>query len=303
MTDPQPIAVTVTRRLEATPEQGLRCLARSPGRAILAVHGTGQRRSDRDRPAGRRGRFTVADRRGDEVVVHRGTYLEIERPRRLRFRFWVADQAEVVDGVTAEITPDGRGCTLTVTHELHPDWADYATPTRQAWEAMADRLAGDVGADAGKSLTITRLLDAPRALVFHMWAEPEHLSRWFGPKDFAIPSVTIDFRPGGAWMADIRSPTGQHHRMGGVYREIVPDERIVFTHAWMDAAGNPGLETVITVTFDDHGSGTKLTFHQAVFETASARNSHRKGWGEALDNLAAHVGAALDGEEAVREPS
>ena len=66
----------------------------------------------------------------------------------------------------------------------------------------------------------------------------------------------------------------------------------------MDAAGNPGLETVITVTFEDHGSGTKLTFRQAAFTTVAARDSHAEGWGEALDNLAAHVGPVLQSDAA-----
>ena len=297
MSRPQPIAVAVTRRLEATPGQVFAAwLDPDAVRSWLFTAPDSAVRVAIDPQVG--GAFIVADRRGDTVVVHRGTYLEVERPHRLKFRFCVADKPEAVDVVTAAITPDGDGCTLTVTHELDPDWADHVGPTRQAWESMVDRLAGAVGTQAGKSLTITRLLKAPRALVFRLWAEPEHLSRWFGPKDFAIPSVTIDFRPGGSWASHIRAPNGTDHRMGGVYRDIVPDERIVFTHAWIDAAGNPGLETVITVTFDDHGTDTRLTFHQAAFATMTARDSHREGWSEALDNLAAHVGAALDAEAA-----
>lgn len=237
------------------------------------------------------GTFTVADRRGEAIVVHHGTFLEIERPHRLRFRFWVADQPEAVDVVTAEVAPDGSGFVLTVTHELHPDWADYVDFTHKTWESMFDRLAGSVGPDAGRSLTITRILHAPRALVFRMWAEPEHMNRWCVPKDFSIVSGTMDFRPGGAWSSHMRGSDGTDYRMRGVYRDIVPDTRIAFTHAWVDEVGRPGLETVITVTFEDHGSGTKLTFHQAAFETVGARDSHAEGWGETLDSLAAHLGA------------
>ena len=140
-------------------------------------------------------------------------------------------------------------------------------------------------------LTITRVIDAPRALVFRMWSEPEHMSRWCRPKDFAIADGALDFVAGGLWSSQIRGPDGKDYRMGGAYREIVENQRIVFTHRWIDEAGNPGLETTITVTLEDAGERTRLTFHQAVFETSAARDSHNEGWSETLDNLEAHLRA------------
>lgn len=137
-------------------------------------------------------------------------------------------------------------------------------------------------------LTITRVFDAPRDLVFSMWSSPDHMKRWFGPKGFTIieADMAVDFRPGGTWFSHFRSGTGKDHRMTGTYREIVEPERIVFSHAWIDENDDPGHQTLITVTLDDLGGQTKLTFHQTSFETEDDRNSHEHGWGEFLDRLA-----------------
>ncbi len=81
-------------------------------------------------------------------------------------------------------------------------------------------------------LKIARILDAPRSLVFKVWTTPEHWAHWLGPRGFTTPSCEMDFRPGGAYRACIRSPEGTDYSMRGVYREIVEPDRIVFTFAW-----------------------------------------------------------------------
>ena len=139
---------------------------------------------------------------------------------------------------------------------------------------------------AERELVITRVFDAPPHLVFKAWTEPERLVRWWGPQGFTTPSCTMDVRPGGAFRFCMRSPEGIDHWLQGVYREIVEPERLVCTWAWEDAKGKPGHETLLTVTFAEHGAKTKLTLHQAVFETVTARNGHQEGWTSALDRLA-----------------
>jgi len=138
-------------------------------------------------------------------------------------------------------------------------------------------------------LLITRVFDAPRSLVFRVWTSPDHLYRWWGPKDFTTPSVKMDFRPGGAYRTVIRSPKGADHIMVGTYREIVEPERIAFTFSWEGEDGERGLETLITVTFADEGGKTRLSFHQAPFQTVESRDSHGQGWGEVLDRLAGYL--------------
>jgi uncharacterized protein YndB with AHSA1/START domain len=99
----------------------------------------------------------------------------------------------------------------------------------------------------------------------------------------------MDVRLGGTYRACIRSPEGKDHRMQGVYREIVEPERLVFTFAWEDEDSQPKHQTIVTVTFVEQGSKTLLTFHQAVFESLEARDSHRSGWSECLDRLADYL--------------
>jgi uncharacterized protein YndB with AHSA1/START domain len=150
---------------------------------------------------------------------------------------------------------------------------------------MAKSSAEALAPSPNLELSITRIFNAPRSLVFKMWAEPEHMDVWSAPNGFTIPAAGMDFRAGGVWHCHMRSPEGTDHRVRGVYREIIPNERLVFTHAWLDAKGKPGHETVVTVTLEDHGRRTKMTFHQGVFETVGSRSGHEGGWTECFGKL------------------
>ena len=150
---------------------------------------------------------------------------------------------------------------------------------------------------ADRVLTIERVLDAPRELVFKAWTEPKHMVRWFGPRGFTTTIVAHDFRPGGTYRWCMRGPEGDDHWAQGVYREIAEPERLVMTWGpgdpssnWADSEGNPTRpETLLTVTFEEHAGKTRLTPHQAVFESVTARDSHRGGWNSALDCLAEYL--------------
>ena len=84
----------------------------------------------------------------------------------------------------------------------------------------------------------------------------------------------------------MRSPYGSDHRLRGVYREIVPPERLVFTHAWIDASGTPGPETIVTVTLAERDGRTEMTFHQGIFASVAARDGHQQGWSSCFERLA-----------------
>ncbi len=140
-----------------------------------------------------------------------------------------------------------------------------------------------------RELTITRLLQAPRILVFKAWTQPEHFSRWLGPKDFTTTFCQMDVQLGGTYRACIRSPEGTDHWMQGVYQEIIEPERLVFTFAWEDEDGKPKHETLVKVTFVEQDSKTKMTFHQSIFESVESRDSHQLGWSECFDRLADYV--------------
>ncbi|RCS22828.1 SRPBCC domain-containing protein [Phyllobacterium salinisoli] len=136
------------------------------------------------------------------------------------------------------------------------------------------------------ALTLTRIFDASPALVFKVWTTPEHLARWWGPKDFTVPSVKADFREGGAWRTCIRSPEGQEYWAHGVYREIAPPHRIVFTFTWEE---ENATNMVTTVTLEKVEAGTLLTFHQTAFPSAESRDGHAEGWMECIDRLEAYI--------------
>jgi uncharacterized protein YndB with AHSA1/START domain len=142
----------------------------------------------------------------------------------------------------------------------------------------------------GRELVITRVFDAPRELVFKAWIDPKHMERWWGPKGFTNPVCQLDARLGGAIRIDMRGPDGALHPMGGVYREIVEPERLVFTTtAFEDERGNPGLENLNTVTFAEHNGKTKLTLHVVVIkatqEAARPLAGLEEGWTQSLERL------------------
>ncbi len=104
----------------------------------------------------------------------------------------------------------------------------------------------------------------------------------------------MDVRPGGHWRGRLRSTeNGKELGLGGVFREVVAPERLVFTFAW-EEEGERGLETLVTVTFADRGGKTVMTFHHAPFQSVAERDGHRGGWTSSFDRLEQYV-ALLDG--------
>jgi uncharacterized protein YndB with AHSA1/START domain len=142
---------------------------------------------------------------------------------------------------------------------------------------------------ADRILVITRVFDAPRSLVFEAWTTKEHLDQWCAPRGFTIPQSGGEFRPGGPWRSCMRAPDGTEYRLRGTYREIVQDELLVFTHAWEEADGTLGPETIVTVRFTDENGKTRLTFEQGPFQSIEARDGHKGGWTECLERLAEHI--------------
>lgn len=131
-------------------------------------------------------------------------------------------------------------------------------------------------------LEITRWLDASRGLVFKAWTERERVMCWLGPEGFEATLFESEARPGGAWRSRMRSPDGKEYSQHGVVREISPPERFVFTQIWDD---DPAHETVVTVRLSEDRGRTRMMFHQGVFPTIEARDSHLEGWSESFDRL------------------
>jgi uncharacterized protein YndB with AHSA1/START domain len=111
-------------------------------------------------------------------------------------------------------------------------------------------------------LVMERVFDAPRALVWRAFTEPERLKQWWGPKGWTLPVCALDLRPGGVWHYCMRGPNGEEGWGKAVYREIVEPERLVYLDAFSDADGKvaEGMpQMLITVEFADHGGKTKVT--------------------------------------------
>ena len=136
-----------------------------------------------------------------------------------------------------------------------------------------------------RTLVIERVFDAPVDLVWKCWTEPQHLTQWSAPRGFTIPHSEGDLRPGGKWRVQMRSPAGNDLWLGGVYREIVENKRLVMTNAW-EEDGTPGHETLVTVRFEELGGKTQVTLHQAPFDSVETRDGHSRGWNACLDILA-----------------
>jgi len=138
-------------------------------------------------------------------------------------------------------------------------------------------------------LVIVRTFDAPVSLVFRIWEDRDHMMRWLGPTDFTCTHLDSDFRPGGKWRACIVSDAYGESWMGGEYREIERDARIVYTFKWDEDGDGPGMDTIITVTFREEGGKTVQRFHQTPFVSVESRDSHVGGWNESFDREQAYV--------------
>jgi uncharacterized protein YndB with AHSA1/START domain len=137
---------------------------------------------------------------------------------------------------------------------------------------------------AKPSLTLKRRIKAPPAKVYAAWTEPAQLAHWFGPAETVIGSVRaeLDVRVGGRFRASFNTVDGESHQVGGVYREVVPNERLVFSWAWHST---PERESLVTLTFRPDGDGTMLTLHHEQFFDQAARDGHEHGWTGTIDKL------------------
>lgn len=144
-----------------------------------------------------------------------------------------------------------------------------------------------------RELTITRIFDAPRELVFRAWTEPAHLARWWGPRGYTLPSCQLDLRPGGAYSFEMHAPDGAIRIWHGVVREIVKPERIVWTCFIDDINGHVvSGETILRIDLEDYDGKTRLTLHQSVFQSVEVRDAHSEGWNGAFARLAEHLTTA-----------
>ena len=145
-----------------------------------------------------------------------------------------------------------------------------------------------------RELVLTRLIDAPPEKVYRGWTEPALLKQWFAPLPFTTPVAELDVRPGGANLIVMRAPDGTDMPNRGVYLEVVPNQKLVFTNAYTQA-WEPSDKPFMTVilTFENEGGRTRYTARVRHWSDAD-RETHEKmgfhkGWGQCADQLAALV--------------
>jgi uncharacterized protein YndB with AHSA1/START domain len=148
------------------------------------------------------------------------------------------------------------------------------------------------GIDPARDLVLTRLIDAPPARVFQAWSDPVLVPQWFTPPPFKTLSAEMDLRPGGSSLIVMQGPDGTEYPQRGVYLEVVPDRRLVFTDAYV-RAWEPSAKPFFTgiLTFDDEGGKTRYTA-VARHWTQEDRDAHENmgfhvGWGIATDQMEA----------------
>ncbi len=141
-------------------------------------------------------------------------------------------------------------------------------------------------------LSLTRLIAAPRAVLYRCWTEPELVKQWFTPRPWTSPVVEMDVRAGGSSRMVFRGPEGQEFPNNGVYLEVIPNAKLVFTDAYTEAwIPSPKPFMTATITFADEGGKTRYTAI-ARHWTAEDKASHEQmgfheGWGKATGQLEA----------------
>ena len=144
-----------------------------------------------------------------------------------------------------------------------------------------------------RELVLNRLLKAPREKLFRCWTEPTLLTQWFTPPPFQTTSAETDVRAGGASVIIMRGPDGTEYPNAGVYLEVVPNERLVFTDAFTRAwepSGKPFMTAILT--FEDAGNGQTHYTARVRHWSVADREAHEKmgfhaGWGVATTQLEA----------------
>ena len=156
----------------------------------------------------------------------------------------------------------------------------------------AQRAGSAAGDTADREIVMTRLIDAPRELVFRAFTDPKQVGKWWGPRGFTTTTHEMSVKPGGAWRFIMHGPDGTDYDNEILYHEVVKPERLVYDHG---EPGKPG-QFKVWVTFEEAAGKTRLTM-RSLFETAAARDFVIKevkaieGGNQTLDRLEAHLAA------------
>lgn len=133
------------------------------------------------------------------------------------------------------------------------------------------------------SLTLSRSYPVAPDKVWRAWTDAEALKAWWGPGNEPVSLAELDVRVGGRFRIVFGGADGKAHECAGVYREVIPDRKLVFTWAWPNST--PERESLVTITLRAAGKGTELVFRHEQFFDEAARDGHERGWTAALGKL------------------
>lgn len=140
-----------------------------------------------------------------------------------------------------------------------------------------------------REIYVSRVYDLSRNVLFRAWTEPRHLSRWWGPKDFATPVCEVQARVGGKLHIVMRAPDGIEYVMQAVFTECRAPEALAFDFEAMDRTGKPALQGQLSVTFVDEGGKTRMslsTYAEGLgAESAAMLDGMETGWNQSLERL------------------
>jgi uncharacterized protein YndB with AHSA1/START domain len=148
-------------------------------------------------------------------------------------------------------------------------------------------------------LQLTRVFDAPRELVFKAWTDANQFKQWFGAaacEGGSLQSVKVDARVGGKYRIQVRSAAGEFFTTVGIYREVKPPERLIFTWAFeKDGSGKEfgevePPEMLVTLEFHARGKQTELILTHEKFASVESRDRHEEGWTRCLNELGKFAG-------------
>ena len=139
---------------------------------------------------------------------------------------------------------------------------------------------------AAPSVIVQRRYDSPPPAVYAAWTRAEMIDGWFGPSDAVQESVKalMDVRTGGRFTISFTRGDGEEANVSGLYKEVVPNEKLVFGWAWSTGSRH---ESQVTITTKPEGRGTLLTLKHEQLLDAPMADAHRRGWNDSLDKPAA----------------
>ncbi len=222
----------------------------------------------------------VVEHQGN-VYDHRCRVTEVIPQKKISYT-WRYHGQEGDSLVTLELFPDGAKTKVKLTHtglETFPQTPAYARQNfERGWTSIVGDSLKDFVENASREIFLSREFDAPRELVWEAMTNPKHVVHWWGPRGFTNTMQTMDFRVGGVWKHVMHGPDGVNYPNEKIFQEIVPMEKIVFTHGGRRENG-PSVEAIATWTFDKLADRKTRVSLRMLFPSASERERIVKQFG------------------------